>query len=74
MSINISSIHYCLVKSISFQDIEQCKIIKNIGIKGDRVCFFNEGKIFEEGPPEKLFGDPQKERTKQFLNAVLDAN
>ena len=40
----------------------------------DRVCFFNEGKIFEQGPPEKLFDDPQNERTKQFLHAVLDAN
>ena len=40
----------------------------------DRVCFFNEGKIFEQGPPEKLFGDPQNDRTKQFLHAVLDAN
>ena len=40
----------------------------------DRVCFFNEGKIFEQGPPEQLFGDPQNERTKQFLHAVLDAN
>ena len=36
--------------------------------------FFNDGKIFEQGPPEKLFGDPQNERTKQFLHAVLDAN
>ena len=35
---------------------------------------FNEGKIFEQGPPEKLFDDPQNERTKQFLHAVLDAN
>ena len=40
----------------------------------DRVCFFNDGKIFEQGPPEQLFGDPQNERTKQFLHAVLDAN
>ena len=40
----------------------------------DRVCFFNEGKIFEVGPPEKLFGDPQNERTKQFLHAVLDSH
>ena len=40
----------------------------------DRVCFFNEGKIFEQGPPEQLFGNPKNERTKQFLNAVLDAN
>ena len=39
----------------------------------DRVCFFYEGKIFEQGPPEQLFDNPQNERTKQFLNAVLDA-
>ena len=40
----------------------------------DRVCFFNEGKIFEQGPPEQLFDNPHNERTKQFLHAVLDAN
>ena len=40
----------------------------------DRVCFFNGGKIFEQGPPEELFGNPKNERTKQFLHAVLDAN
>ena len=39
----------------------------------DRVCFFFEGKIAEQGPPKQLFGDPQNERTKQFLHAVLDA-
>ena len=40
----------------------------------DRVCFFNEGKIFEQVPPEQLFDNPQNERTKQFLHVVLDAN
>ena len=40
----------------------------------DRVCFFNEGKIFEQGPPEELFDNPQNDRTKQFLHAVLDAS
>lgn len=40
----------------------------------DRVCFFYEGKIAEQGTPNQLFGDPQNERTKQFLHAVLDAN
>ena len=39
----------------------------------DRVCFFYEGKIFEQGPPKQIFDNPQNERTKQFLNAVLDA-
>ena len=40
----------------------------------DRVCFFYEGKIAEQGSPEQLFDDPKNERTKQFLHAVLDAN
>ena len=41
-------------------------------IKNARIV--NEGKIFEQGPPEQLFDNPQNERTKQFLHAVLDAN
>ena len=39
----------------------------------DRVCFFYEGKIAEQGPPDELFGAPKNERTQQFLSAVLDA-
>jgi len=39
----------------------------------DRVCFFYDGKIEEQGPPDRLFGDPQSARTRQFLSAVLEA-
>lgn len=39
----------------------------------DRVCFFFDGKIEEQGPPAELFGNPQKERTQQFLSAVREA-
>jgi polar amino acid transport system ATP-binding protein len=39
----------------------------------DRVCFFYQGKICEQGPPEQFFTAPQNERTRQFLNAVLEA-
>jgi len=39
----------------------------------DRVCFFFAGKIYEQGPPDQIFGDAQNERTKQFLSAVLEA-
>ncbi len=39
----------------------------------DRVCFFYGGQIAEQGPPEQLFSNPQNERTKQFLSAVLEA-
>ncbi len=39
----------------------------------DRVCFFDSGKIVEEGSPEQVFTNPQKERTKEFLQNFLDA-
>ena len=39
----------------------------------DRVCFFYGGRIAEQGPPDRIFGDPQNDRTRQFLSAVLDA-
>jgi polar amino acid transport system ATP-binding protein len=39
----------------------------------DRVCFFYEGKIAEEGSPDQIFSNTQNERTRQFLNAVLEA-
>jgi len=39
----------------------------------DRVCFFFDGKIEEQGIPSDLFGNPQHERTKQFLSAIKSA-
>ena len=33
--------------------------------------FMDEGIIFEEGPPEQIFKNPQKERTREFLGKVL---
>ena len=38
---------------------------------GDRVLFFDEGKIVEEGEPHELFSAPKEQRTKDFLNKVL---
>ena len=37
----------------------------------DRVLFMDEGKIVEEGTPQEIFGNPQEQRTKDFLNKVL---
>ncbi len=33
----------------------------------DRVIFMDGGVIVEQGKPEEVFGNPQEERTKQFL-------
>ena len=38
---------------------------------GDRVLFFDEGRIVEEGTPGEIFSDPKEQRTKDFLNKVL---
>ena len=38
----------------------------------DRVCFFYEGNIMEQGTPDEIFSNPQNERTRQFLSAVLE--
>jgi len=39
----------------------------------DRVCFLDAGRILESGPPAAIFGTPQEERTRQFLQRVIDA-
>ena len=37
----------------------------------DRLMMFDEGKIVEEGTPDKMFDNPQHDRTKEFLSRVL---
>jgi polar amino acid transport system ATP-binding protein len=40
----------------------------------DRVCFFDNGRIEEQGDPAEILTNPQNERTRQFLSAVLEAS
>ena len=37
----------------------------------DRMMFFNEGVILEQGPPAEMIANPQFEQTRKFLSAVL---
>ena len=37
----------------------------------DRMAFFHEGRILEEGPPSELIGSPRNAETRAFLDAVL---
>ena len=39
----------------------------------NRVCFLDAGQILEEGPPAAMFSAPREERTRQFLQRVIDA-
>jgi polar amino acid transport system ATP-binding protein len=38
-----------------------------------RVCFLDQGRILEQGPPADIFSNPREERTRQFLARVLPA-
>ncbi len=37
----------------------------------DRMVFFHEGVILEEGPPQQMFGSTRSAETRTFLDAVL---
>jgi len=37
----------------------------------DRVVFMDRGEIVESGQPERMFGQPEHERTKRFLGTIL---
>jgi general L-amino acid transport system ATP-binding protein len=37
----------------------------------DRMVFFDEGLIVEQGPPSQIFDTPRHERTKRFLSQIL---
>lgn len=38
----------------------------------DRVVFMDKGVIAEEGTPDKIFNNPEHERTREFLKRVLN--
>jgi polar amino acid transport system ATP-binding protein len=37
----------------------------------DRILMFDSGRVIETGPPDKIFTEPEHERTQAFLSAVL---
>jgi ABC-type polar amino acid transport system ATPase subunit len=37
----------------------------------NRMCFFHDGVILEQGTPEQMFSAPERAETKKFLDAVI---
>lgn len=40
----------------------------------NRVLYMDEGIIYEDGPPEQIFENPQREKTKAFINRIRSFN
>ena len=38
-----------------------------------QVCFLDAGRILEQGPPEQIFVEPREQRTRQFLERIVEA-
>jgi ABC-type polar amino acid transport system ATPase subunit len=63
-----------VMKELATSGITMVVITHEIGFAkevADRVLFFEEGRIVEEGPPKEFFSSPREERTKRFLSQIL---
>jgi general L-amino acid transport system ATP-binding protein len=63
-----------VMKELATSGMTMMVITHEIGFAkevADRVLFFEEGRIVEEGPPVEFFSRPREERTKRFLSQIL---
>lgn len=65
-----------IVRSLKDQGLTMMLVTHEMGFArdlADRVCFLDEGKILEEGPPAKLLKAPRHPRTQRFLQRIVEA-
>jgi len=65
-----------LVRSLADEGMTMIVATHEMGFArevADKVCFLDAGVIREEGPPAQIFSSPREERTRQFLERVLEA-
>ncbi|MBQ8056861.1 MAG: amino acid ABC transporter ATP-binding protein [Ruminococcus sp.] len=63
-----------VMKDLASQGMTMVVVTHEMGFArevSDRVLFMDGGVICEEGTPEEVFGNPQQERTQDFLRKVL---
>ena len=74
MNCTISSIHYCPVKSVSFQIIQSCEITKNLGMANDRMFAFSrsidleKAKVIEKNPNNRKLNNFLTLKNSPILN------
>lgn len=64
-----------VVKNLALQGMTMILVTHEMNFArnvADRTIFMDNGYIVEEGPSKELFDNPQKDRTKQFLNTILN--
>ena len=64
-----------VMKNLAKQGMTMVIVTHEMGFAKEvtnRVLFTDGGKILEDGTPQQIFENPQNERTKDFLNKVLN--
>ncbi|TVR01526.1 MAG: amino acid ABC transporter ATP-binding protein [Spirochaetaceae bacterium] len=65
-----------IIKDLAAQGMTMMIVTHEMGFArevADRVCFLEDGRILEEGPPAQLFSTPEHPRTQQFLQRIIEA-
>lgn len=63
-----------VIKQLAFEHMTMVVVTHEMGFAkevANKVMFMDNGEVIEAGSPEQLFGNPQHERTKAFLNRVI---
>ncbi|SEC22441.1 amino acid ABC transporter ATP-binding protein [Arthrobacter woluwensis] len=63
-----------VIKDLAAEGMTMVMVTHEMGFArevADRVIFMADGYICEQGTPDELFGNPQQQRTKDFLSKVL---
>jgi len=63
-----------VMKTLAREGMTICAVTHEMGFARtvcDSVVFMDEGRIVEKGTPEKIFDQPDNERTKSFLAQIL---
>jgi polar amino acid transport system ATP-binding protein len=65
-----------VIKELADEGMTMLIATHEMSFAGDianRVCFLDEGRILEQGPPERIFTSPEHPRTRQFLQRIIAA-
>ncbi len=63
-----------LIKQVADEGMTMVIVTHEMGFAKEvasRIMFMDSGKIAEDGPPEKIFNNPESDRLKEFLRKVL---
>ena len=63
-----------VMKMLAYSGMTMIVVTHEMGFAkevADRIVYMDQGKIIEVGTPNRIFNNPQMERTKEFVSQIL---